>query len=56
VFETCDTAGWVHDVCTALGTATTVASANDERWRWRRVKRKTNTPFREPATTAVALE
>ncbi|HEV7299612.1 MAG TPA: IS110 family transposase [Tepidisphaeraceae bacterium] len=41
-FETCDTAGWVHDVCAALGTATTVVNANDERWRWRRVKRKTD--------------
>lgn len=42
VFETCDTAGWVHDVCTALGTAIIVVNANDERWRWRRVKRKTD--------------
>ncbi len=42
VFETCDTAGWVHDVCTALGTSVTVVNANDERWRWRRVKRKTD--------------
>jgi hypothetical protein len=42
VFETCDTAGWVHDVCTSLGTSVTVVNANDERWRWRRVKRKTD--------------
>ena len=42
VFETCDTAGWVHDVCTALGTSIIVVNANDERWRWRRVKRKTD--------------
>ena len=42
VFETCDTAGWVHDLCTALGTSIVVANANDERWRWRRVKRKTD--------------
>jgi transposase len=42
VFETCDTAGWVHDVCTALGTSVIVVNANDERWRWRRVKRKTD--------------
>ncbi len=39
---TCDTAGWVHDLCTALGTSITVVNANDERWRWRRVKRKTD--------------
>jgi hypothetical protein len=62
VFETCDTAGWVHDLCTTLGTSTIVVNANDERWRWRRVVAlarkiliicwgmlKTNTPFRSPA-------
>ena len=42
VFETCDTAGWVHDLCTTLGTSVIVVNANDERWRWRRVKRKTD--------------
>jgi transposase len=42
VFETCDTAGWVHDCCSSLGTSITVVNANDERWRWRRVKRKTD--------------
>jgi transposase len=42
VFETCDTAGWVHDLATAIGTSITVVNANDERWRWRRVKRKTD--------------
>lgn len=42
VFETCDSAGWVHDLCTTLGTSTLVVNANDERWRWRRVKRKTD--------------
>jgi transposase len=42
VFETCDTAGWVHDCCTTLGTSIIVVNANDERWRWRRVKRKTD--------------
>ena len=28
VFETCDTAGWVHDTCVALGVAATVVHAN----------------------------
>jgi transposase len=42
VFETCDTAGWVHDLCTALGVRVTVTHANGEAWRWRRVKRKTD--------------
>jgi len=42
VFETCDCAGWVHDVCTTLGLPATVVSAHGEPWQWRRVKRKTD--------------
>ena len=42
VFETCDTAGWVHDVCAALGVSVTCTHANGEAWHWRRVKRKTD--------------
>lgn len=43
VFETCDAAGWVHDLGRSLGVAMLVANPNDERWRWRKVKRKTGT-------------
>jgi transposase len=42
VFETCDLAGWVHDICLALGVQTIVTHANGEAWQWRRVKRKTD--------------
>ncbi len=42
VFETCDCAGWVHDVCVSLGLPAVVVSANAEAWRWQRVKRKTD--------------
>ena len=42
VFETCDCAGWVHDVCAALGLGANVVAANTEAWQWRRVKRKTD--------------
>ena len=42
VFETCDTAGWVHDVCCALGASTLCTHGNGEAWQWRRVKRKTD--------------
>ena len=42
VFETCDSAGWVHDIAAALGVATTCVHANGEAWQWRRVKRKTD--------------
>ena len=41
-FETCDCAGWVHDVCVALGLRSACVAANDEPWHWRRVKRKTD--------------
>jgi len=42
VFEACSQAGWVHDLCTTLGLAATVASTAGEAWRWSRVKRKTD--------------
>jgi transposase len=44
VVEACDAAGWVHDVgCAIQGvTVTVVHTRGDERWRWRKVKRKTD--------------
>jgi transposase len=42
VFETCDSCGWVHDSIVDLGVAIVIVNANDERWRWQRVKRKTD--------------
>jgi transposase len=43
VIETCDTAGWVHDLATSLGVGCTVVhTIGDERWRWHKVKRKTD--------------
>jgi len=44
VIETCDAAGWVHDVGSAVpGVAVTVVhTQGDERWRWSKVKRKTD--------------
>jgi transposase len=42
VFESCDTCGWVHDSIVDLGVAIVIVNANDERWRWQRVKRKTD--------------
>jgi transposase len=42
VIETCDVAGWVHDVATALGMNVAVANPSHEAWRWSRVKRKTD--------------
>jgi transposase len=42
VIETCDVAGWVHDIAVALGIAVAVANPAHEAWRWTRVKRKTD--------------
>jgi hypothetical protein len=41
-FEACDAAGWVYDLLAPLGVARAVVNCNDERWRWRKVKRKTD--------------
>ena len=41
--ETCDAAGWVHDLASSLGLAVTVAhTAGHDAWRWKKVKRKTD--------------
>ena len=42
VIETCDVAGWVHDLAVALGMCVAVANPAHEAWRWTRVKRKTD--------------
>ena len=42
VIETCDVAGWVFDIATALGINVAVANPAHEAWRWTRVKRKTD--------------
>ena len=52
IFETCDAAGWVHDVAAALGFSVVVANPCDEAWRWRKVKRKTD---RDDALKLVRL-
>lgn len=40
VIEVCNIAGWVCDLLRRLGVAVQVANANDEAWRWRKVKQK----------------
>ena len=42
VIETCDVAGWVHDIAATLGMRVAVANPAHEAWRWTRVKRKTD--------------
>jgi transposase len=42
VIETGNQAGWVKDLCEALGVEIEVANPNHEGWRWKHVKRKTD--------------
>ena len=42
VFESCDVAGWLHDLAVALGFAVKVANCCHEAWKWNKVKRKTD--------------
>jgi transposase len=42
VIETCDVAGWVHDLCVAAGVKITIANPRSDAWRWSKVKRKTD--------------
>jgi transposase len=42
VMETCDVAGWVHDIAISLGFAVAIANPCNEAWRWTKVKRKTD--------------
>lgn len=42
VFETCSTAGWLHDLCHQLELQVLVANPSHEAWRWKNLKRKTD--------------
>jgi transposase len=42
VIEACSPAGWVHDLCGAVGLRCEVANTNGAAWQWRHVKRKTD--------------
>jgi transposase len=42
VMEACGPSGWVKDLCEELTIATLVCSTNEEAWRWKNVKRKTD--------------
>ena len=42
VIESCGLAGWVHDVCTAEGYQVLVCNPNQEAWKWKHIKRKTD--------------
>jgi transposase len=42
VIEACSIAAWVHDLCRELGFRLLVCNPNQEAWRWKNVKRKTD--------------
>ena len=42
VIESCGLAGWVHDVCAAEGYKLLVCNPNQEAWKWKHIKRKTD--------------
>jgi transposase len=42
VMEACGPSGWVKDLCEELQIPTLVCSTNEEAWRWKNVKRKTD--------------
>jgi transposase len=42
VIEICPLAGWVYDLVRELGIEIQVAGTNEQAWRWRNVKRKTD--------------
>ena len=42
VIESCGLAGWVHDICTEEGYEVLVCNPNQEAWKWKNVKRKTD--------------
>jgi len=42
VMEACGPSGWITDLCREMGKQTLVCSTNEEAWRWKNVKRKTD--------------
>jgi transposase len=56
VIESCGLAGWVHDVCTAEGYKLLVCNPNQEAWKWKHVKRKTDRDDALKLAKLAALE
>jgi transposase len=52
VIEICSIAGWVCDLARALGIEIEVANTNDDRWRWKKIKKKSD---REDALKTARL-
>jgi transposase len=53
IFEACTMAGWVYDLCQALGLRAKVANTTSEAWKFKNLKRKTD---RDDAERLARLE
>ena len=56
VIEACAISGWVHDLCQELGLPCLVVNPNEEAWRWKSVKRKTDRADALKLAKLTALE
>ncbi|MHB9068261.1 MAG: IS110 family RNA-guided transposase [Pirellulaceae bacterium] len=56
VIESCGLAGWVHDVCREKGYQVLVCNPNQEAWKWKNVKRKTDRDDALKLAKLAALE
>ncbi len=56
VIESCGLAGWVHDICTDEGYEVLVCNPNQEAWKWKHIKRKTDRDDALKLAKLAALE
>jgi transposase len=56
VIESCAIAAWVHDVCYEAGFEVLVCNPNQEAWKWKNVKRKTDKDDALKLAKLAALE
>ena len=56
VIESCGLAGWVHDICTEEGYEVLVCNPNQEAWKWKRIKCKTDRDDALKLAKLAALE
>lgn len=56
VIEACSIAGWVHDICSALGYGVLVCNPAQEAWKWKYLKRKTDRDDALKIAKLAALE
>ena len=55
MIESCGLAGWVHDICTEEGYEVLVCNPNQEVWKWKRIKRKSDRDYALKLAKLAAL-